>query len=627
MGSSRRYALVSPGELTFQHGTVAQTCTVCHPLLGDNPATVLESIWEPHKGMQQTQRCLGCHQLGEHAAWAHGLPPEELADLKQKAHPATAGAPWVLAAQRSLGGPASADGSLACGSCHREHQGPRFPISFMDNQRCQACHAQPFVSLAQGHPEFVDYPYRQRTALFFDHETHIGRHFPDVRMIRPDAQTPASCADCHQPDSAGRLMQVKDFSQACASCHLPQILDVTLGGVRFLNLPGVDVPTLRRQEQLSAWVEPLMALSGLPLPRPSPVFTLAALFRNERLVMPPPFVLGEWPSMAAGEPSPFLQVLLSADRDFSAAQASLQGVDLRDLRQANPRQLKAAAAFVWGVKGLLYDLIRDGDQALITRLERLVGPTRSAEQWTLLTGDLPPSAVFEAQKIWLPSLLTEMAVYRAGKGMAVPEFASPQREHPGPSQPASERWRRDDTDCSLQYLPRIHTDRFLNSWLDLAGRRYATASAPGFASLFDVLASPYQTGRCTKCHSVEARADGSRTVHWNPAAPNAQTHPFTKFAHHPHFSLNHCNACHTFQQESRVRESFRRPDHTLRTDPQVLASEFRPMSRALCSTCHTADKAGDNCLLCHNYHIDSFAPFKMPVVDFQDFRSGSGRGK
>jgi hypothetical protein len=627
MGSSRRFALVSPGELTFQHGTVAQACTVCHPLLGDKPAAVLESAWEPHKGMRQTQLCLGCHQVGEHAARAHGLPPEQLADLKQKAHPATARAPWVLAAQRSLGGAAAAEGSVACGSCHREHQGPRFPISFMDNQRCQACHAQPFASLAHGHPEFVDYPYHQRMTLFFDHETHLGRHFPDVRMIRPDAQTPASCADCHQPDSTGRMMGVKNFSQTCASCHLTQILDVTLGGVRFLNLPGLDVPTLRRQEQLSAWVEPLTTLSGLPLPRPSPVLALAALFRNERLVMQPPFVVGEWPGMAAGEPSPFLQVLLSADREYSAAQASLQGVDLRDLRRANPTQLKAAAAFVWGVKGLLYDLIRDGDQALITRLERLVGPPRSAEPWTLLTGDLPPSAILEAQKIWLPTLLTEVAVHRAGKGMANANLASSKQGRPGPSQPASERWRRDDTDCSLQYLPREHADRFLNSWLDLAGRRYATAAAPSFAGLFDVLASPYQSGRCTKCHSVEAHADGSRTVHWNPAASKAHAHPFTKFAHQPHFSLNQCDACHTFQQEGRVRESFRSSGHTLRTELQALASEFRPMSRTLCSNCHTADKAGDNCLLCHNYHIGSFVPFKMPVLEFQDLRSGPGRGK
>ena len=30
------------------------------------------------------------------------------------------------------------------------------------------------------------------------------------------------------------------------------------------------------------------------------------------------------------------------------------------------------------------------------------------------------------------------------------------------------------------------------------------------------------------------------------------------------------------------------------------------MSKETCSGCHSAEKAGDNCLNCHNYHVGEF---------------------
>jgi hypothetical protein len=617
LGGSYRETVLSPGELTFRHGTVAQSCATCHAGQGQDLGTLLQAVVEPSKAAAQNRLCLECHQLGEFGAKAHGLSPSQLEERKQHVHPATGTAPFLMtAAQRGLGVPTLADGDLACSSCHQEHRGRHANLSFMDNQRCQACHAQQFTSLARGHPEFVDYPYHRRTNLFFDHESHIGRHFKDFQETN-HVQAPDSCAACHEPDPTGRMMLVRDFAQTCAACHLPQILDVTLGGVRFLNLPGVDVETLRRQEQLSTWVEPVTALTALPGQGPSLSLALAALFRDERLVVQPPFAVGEWPAAAAGEPTPFLQLLLSADRDSTAAQAALKGVDLRDLRGANPVQLQAVGTLIWGVKRLFYDLIQEGDQALTDRLKRLDG-SPSAEELVLLTGDLPPSAVLQAQKRWLPTLVTEMRLHRRVEVIGKPPTET------DPSQPSSERWRRDDNDCSLQYLPRRHTDLFLHGWLDYSGRRYAAAASPADATLFDVLASPYETGRCTKCHSVTANANGSRTVHWFPAAPQPGQRLFTTFAHQPHFSLvadKQCQTCHSLQKGSRFQDSFLTPDHRPNTDPHEFHSNFVPMSRSLCSECHTAEKAGSSCLLCHNYHTGSFTPFKMPVSQFQDFRS------
>ena len=32
------------------------------------------------------------------------------------------------------------------------------------------------------------------------------------------------------------------------------------------------------------------------------------------------------------------------------------------------------------------------------------------------------------------------------------------------------------------------------------------------------------------------------------------------------------------------------------------------MERRVCADCHTEAEAGDGCLVCHNYHVGTFAP-------------------
>src|SRR5262249_35162063 len=158
--------------------------------------------------------------------------------------------------------------------------------------------------------EFSHFPYKKRTPIFFDHEAHIGRHFRDFRRLMPDGQAPQACRECHTADAAGRMMLVRDFAQICASCHLPQITDVTLGVVRVFHLPGLDMETIRQHEQKAASVEALTALNGLPLPGPTLLLALTALSRDKRFVVQPPFAVGEWPPMATGNLTPFMELLL-----------------------------------------------------------------------------------------------------------------------------------------------------------------------------------------------------------------------------------------------------------------------------------------------------------------------------
>jgi hypothetical protein len=276
---------------------------------------------------------------------------------------------------------------------------------------------------------------------------------------------------------------------------------------------------------------------------------------------------------------------------------------------------------VWGIKGLMYDIIRDGDGAITGRLSRVVQPPLTQEQLTLLAGDLPPSLVSQCQERWLPALMKEVPEWRAHG--TLPANGAAAAATTG-DLPVSGRWRADSADCSLQYLPRRHQDLFLRNWLDLSGEQYDRLRGPVFAPVFDSVSSPYSPGRCMKCHSTEKANDDSRRVQWWPARPDPDDHPFTTFAHGPHFDLlggHRCDTCHTLAVGSKYQESYWTPDHAARTDARGYVSNFLPMEKVTCVTCHTARQAGDSCLLCHNYHVGQFSPFHAPREPLRGFPS------
>ena len=55
-------------------------------------------------------------------------------------------------------------------------------------------------------------------------------------------------------------------------------------------------------------------------------------------------------------------------------------------------------------------------------------------------------------------------------------------------------------------------------------------------------------------------------------------------------------------------------------DPTTFQANFQAMPRQVCVECHTADKAGDNCLTCHNYHLGVYEPlmFNDNGLDLQE---------
>jgi len=578
-------AFISPGDLTFAHGTSAQNCAICHTAVHGEQVNWLSAMFASGTGLEESKLCLACHQLGEYALQAHGRSPQELTAVTERVRqiPSLPHTPLSLALSAWVSGaPQTERGQLACATCHHEHRGSDFNLADMGNQQCQTCHTIKFSSLANGHPQFSDYPYERRTRIVFDHSSHIGKHF----LGEFKEHAPTTCIACHSPDLAGRNMLAGKFERTCASCHAEQIEGAGRAeakGIAFLRLPGLDLDILRERE----------------------------------------VSVGEWPADYNVEEglTPFMEILLVGEPQLADDLAIVADFDdLTDLSDASDEEIAAVARSIWAVKALFYDLITGGQEALVLRLREAMGPQLKTRDLAELTGHLPVEVVRAAQQEWLPNLMAEVPRHRSGKSMALSK--KPTAEGDLDMDQKRERlvltggWYRQDSDFTILYRPTGHADSFIRAWLDLSVPE-RTTNLGSARAIFEELADPKAPGLCMKCHSVDAQADDGLQLNWLTSRPIPNEHKITRFAHTVHFSLldnKGCLTCHTLDHEAQVMEGF------ADTDPLTFMSNFKPMTKTVCVTCHTEEAVGDTCSSCHNYHVGyltpalTSAPVEMPTA-------------
>jgi hypothetical protein len=158
---------------------------------------------------------------------------------------------------------------------------------------------------------------------------------------------------------------------------------------------------------------------------------------------------------------------------------------------------------------------------------------------------------------------------------------------------------------ALLYRPIGHADPFLKSWIDLTSEVNPSPGAGQAVQIFGELTGRRAPGVCGKCHSVDVAADGSLTVNWGAKVRTADVHRFTNYRHLPHFSLldeTGCLTCHEIDYKNDFMANFSGDD------PDNFRSNFLPMRKETCATCHISELAGDSCTDCHSYHIGSFPP-------------------
>ena len=183
-------------------------------------------------------------------------------------------------------------------------------------------------------------------------------------------------------------------------------------------------------------------------------------------------------------------------------------------------------------------------------------------------------------------------------------------------------WYRRDETYTLHYRPGGHSDPFLMAWLDTTVRD----ESPTSTAIFAQLSAPDATGLCLKCHTVDQTPHGSR-MNWRTRQPQPEKHEFTKFKHAAHFSLvgdQGCMTCHIMDGASTYPKHF-----GTNRDPAVFDSNFVPISRESCASCHRPGEAGMDCLLCHNYHTGEWRAPNVRASGFhaESVRKGEPAGK
>ena len=168
-------------------------------------------------------------------------------------------------------------------------------------------------------------------------------------------------------------------------------------------------------------------------------------------------------------------------------------------------------------------------------------------------------------------------------------------------------WYRQD--YAIFYRPVGHKDKFIYSWLVLTGPQAPKGDASPAAAVFDFLTSKDAQGSCTKCHSVDDNPSNGRVVNFSPPSVESKQGRFTNFVHEPHFGMvknRGCLTCHDLQKGAAYLKSYGQGD------PQSFVSNFGAVKKDLCQSCHSSNKARQDCLLCHKYHVNGV---NAPIIN------------
>ena len=494
----------------------------------------------------------------------------------------------------------SGGGTERCGSCHREHGEVLQYFVDSSGADCASCHD--INSLAQDHPEFVDYPNPERPNIIFDHAAHDAKHFPKTGRE-------FQCVGCHQMDPAGQHQVISSFENMCINCHGPE------GG-------GKPSTVFHHGDQIAS-ADPVV------------VFHLPALDLRTLASVPR---LGSWPEgtrkgvrsgLSRLGLSPFVELLLSTDPKAGPALSELKKSDLKlkSLKAASDEELGYVVEVAWGVKLLMDELdFYPAKDVIRNRLGSIVGREMTERELATLGGQLPAGVVDSAVDLWFRGVAGEdlalsADIQRSGRVPVkhprnLPDATA--AELPGTPGVRTGPWSEEK--YALFYRPSGHQDDFVRAWLDLSielMQMLEPSPQGGFgppeaaAALFDELADGSSdpgkargAGRCTKCHSQIQGVAGQISLAWASRRGDPLRNMYTRFMHADHLgdrlgAEEICEDCHQRTMESNILSAYE-PG----ASESAFSSNYQPLQVAQCTECHApGQQASDSCLSCHNYHV------------------------
>ncbi len=582
-----RAAIVKPGELSTPHAQIlsstldSRRCAACHPhssAVGDSVANVTQS-----------DRCMDCHHETMNrstATLAHNLPARVRSDLRLASLRLAGSSDRDTTWRDWMPSVAVDQENVQCNACHREHRGAVASLTAMTNDQCQTCHSDRFGSFADSHPTWDQWPYGRGGVIAFDHASHATKHFP--KTILEGQPTSFECGVCHARQANGELTRTTSYETACQTCHDGALRIEAAEGVELLTLPSV---AKRCADAIGAW---------------------------------PEGATGFYDGRIAG----LADLLIRVDADANAAMRSLPNQDFAKIDDQHDQSEQAARIVAREHRQLLETIGNEGQSAMVERFAKSgISPSIAAR----MIRSLPPQLIEEACRRWFADEdnLAETTSTNAPK-IRPAAFKMPARGDddllgessdddllgdPLDSDPLdldsqetkstvqqpsrfdadamlpAGGWFRDDRTFAIRYRGEGHDDPVLKAAIELAGE--LTPGDPARTRLLETKS----LAACIACHPAAIAATRTSDERWRSYPLVGRPREFTKFAHSPHLNiagLSDCRHCHTIAAGSVVSVSANQHGH-----------EFAAVGIEACAGCHQSSAAGDACVKCHRYHVET----------------------
>ncbi len=528
---------LSAGPLSVEHTRfVGGECSACHA-----PHDSELGSWVSHAfvGNDMTMACLDCHSFEGEARSAHNFMELPSSDL-----------PDHLTTQTQ------------CISCHTEHNGLDADLTTLSDAQCSTCHQVEMASFADHVAFDPQFPSRQRTAVRFDHVSHLGKHF-----LQAGENDPTGCIDCHVVGRAEIAVPIRAFAETCASCHAGDIDDRAL---TVFSLPEMSAEQFVGLDQ--EYLGELCPDYG------SPEFDESLDLARQAVANGDPF--GDFESVAFGEGmDPVMQWSMASE-----------SADIYDLASDET----VVDDLLW----LYLDMADSGTSALAELFDERIGVAGTSA--SLLAG-LSDATVRQAVCSWTANEeVFEDPPFGGGWYVDGLKLNYMPGRHADP-------------------VMRAWLDMVVVAPVLAADEGVETSQA---TIMRDTLIDPRQgAGSCARCHAVSAVDDLEEPVlakvDWlQEIVPWS---PYLSYNHGPHLNLlgegKACVQCHRLNDESGMGDVFET------FDPLQSASSFIPIGKDQCVACHGTENgmqavgAPQGCLLCHDYHLGS--SFEHQMVDIQ----------
>jgi len=161
-------------------------------------------------------------------------------------------------------------------------------------------------------------------------------------------------------------------------------------------------------------------------------------------------------------------------------------------------------------------------------------------------------------------------------------------------------WFRSDRLLKIGYRPVNHADVIVKSWGDCVSRVANADTNPATSALFAKMNSATAAGSCRSCHTLNQTEEDNFEFAWMADRRDDGRAAFTKFSHRPHLtqsSIRECSACHRLNESVSLVGTFDG------CEANVGESNFHPIVKADCVSCHQKGRTQSGCMQCHNYHV------------------------